>query len=283
MTAFRKAVAAPAEMPEFKGNVTAVQTAPFWSDELGAIEEKRGKLNQMRWFLDSRHKDHPNADGRMTDKEKNDYIKKAEAELITPAEVALWKRGASNAGYHYLGCAKTFALMGKAFAEANLKMLESQGPSAVISVVEIQHGEIGGYALGPAESVPEEFNAGFSLYAAPWPIVATYPGHSFQTELCGTWMHPKYEAGKKPAGECYTDIEGGLGWWRDTHFPTTTPKGGVGPNLVLLHFGRSGSRDFLTHKDRNNENDKADGSCLRIPCRPLHAVCLRPGPCRGCQ
>ena len=31
-----------------------------------------------------------------------------------------------NAGYHYLGCAKTFALMGKAFAEANLKMLESQ-------------------------------------------------------------------------------------------------------------------------------------------------------------
>ena len=26
-------------------------------------------------------------------------------------------------GYHYTGCAKTFALMGKAFAEANLKML----------------------------------------------------------------------------------------------------------------------------------------------------------------
>jgi hypothetical protein len=31
-----------------------------------------------------------------------------------------------NAGYHYPGCAKTFALMGQAFAEANLKMLESQ-------------------------------------------------------------------------------------------------------------------------------------------------------------
>ncbi|MFM2167744.1 MAG: hypothetical protein RIS79_2115, partial [Verrucomicrobiota bacterium] len=28
--------------------------------------------------------------------------------------------GASNAGYHYLGCAKTFALMGKAFAETLL-------------------------------------------------------------------------------------------------------------------------------------------------------------------
>ena len=31
-----------------------------------------------------------------------------------------------NAGYHYLGCAKTFALMGQAFAEANLKLLEPQ-------------------------------------------------------------------------------------------------------------------------------------------------------------
>ncbi len=39
---------------------------------------------------------------------------------------ALWQRGASNAGYHYLGCAKTFALMGKAFAQANLELLQDQ-------------------------------------------------------------------------------------------------------------------------------------------------------------
>jgi hypothetical protein len=64
----------------------------------------------------------------MTDEQKDAYLRKFEAELISPAEVALWKRGASNAGYHYLGCAKTFALMGKAFAEANLKMLESRRP-----------------------------------------------------------------------------------------------------------------------------------------------------------
>jgi alpha-galactosidase len=36
------------------------------------------------------------------------------------------KRGASNAGYHYLGCAKTFALMGEAFAEANLRIRAAQ-------------------------------------------------------------------------------------------------------------------------------------------------------------
>jgi alpha-galactosidase len=126
MVAFRRAMAAPAEMPEFKGNVTAVQTAPFWSDELGAIAEKHDKIKQMRWFLDSKHKDHPNADGHMTDAQKNESLKKFEADLITPAEVAVWKRGASNAGYHYLGCAKTFALMGKNFAEANLAMMKRQ-------------------------------------------------------------------------------------------------------------------------------------------------------------
>ena len=55
------------------------------------------------------------------DEEKRAYLKDYEAKLITPADVALWERGASNAGYHYLGCAKTFALMGKAFAETLLK------------------------------------------------------------------------------------------------------------------------------------------------------------------
>lgn len=126
MMAFRHAMAAPSTMPEFKGNVTAVETAPFWSDELGAIDAKRAKINQMRHFLDSKHRDHANADGQMTQSQKNDFIKKYEADLISPAEAALWKRGASNAGYHYLGCAKTFAQIGQAFAEANLQMRASR-------------------------------------------------------------------------------------------------------------------------------------------------------------
>jgi len=119
---FRKAMAAPASLPEFKGNVVAVETAPFWSEELGAIDKKREQVSQMRWYLDSKHKDHANADGQMTEEQKREYVQKFEAGLITPAEAALWKRGASNAGYHYLGCAKTFALMGQAFAEATLQM-----------------------------------------------------------------------------------------------------------------------------------------------------------------
>jgi hypothetical protein len=111
--AFRVAMAAPASLPEFKGNVVAVETAPFWSAELGAIDEKRGKIKQKRWVLGNKVKE-----GKMTKEAAEQESKKFEAELISPKEQALWERGASNAGYHYLGCAKTFALMGKAFAEA---------------------------------------------------------------------------------------------------------------------------------------------------------------------
>jgi alpha-galactosidase len=118
MVTFRQAMAAPAELPEFKGHVIAVQTAPFWSDELGEIDAKRLKVRQMGHYLNSKHKDYANADGHMTEEQKKEYLKKYVAETITPADEALWKRGASNAGYHYLGCAKTFAQMGKHFAEA---------------------------------------------------------------------------------------------------------------------------------------------------------------------
>ena len=120
--AFREAMAAPASLPEFKGNVTAVRTAPFWDERLGAIQEKKEKVRQMAFELRNKSKRSANADGKMTEVQQKAYLQDYEAKLIPPEEAALLKRGASNAGYHYLGCAKTFALMGEAFAEANLKM-----------------------------------------------------------------------------------------------------------------------------------------------------------------
>jgi alpha-galactosidase len=119
--AFRQAMTAPSLLPEFAGTVFAVPTAPFWSEELAAIDEKRQQVRQMGHFLNSKHRDHANADGHMTEEEKRAFLKDFESKLITPADLALWERGASNAGYHYLGCAKTFALMGKAFAETLLQ------------------------------------------------------------------------------------------------------------------------------------------------------------------
>jgi alpha-galactosidase len=78
----------------------------------------------MAFELKNKNAKSANADGKMTEAQQRDYLAQYEAKLITPEEAAQWKRGASNAGYHYLGCAKTFALMGEAFAEANLAMLK---------------------------------------------------------------------------------------------------------------------------------------------------------------
>ena len=44
---FRKAMAAPADMPEFKGNVVAVETAPFWDHAIAAAEPKQGEHNKI--------------------------------------------------------------------------------------------------------------------------------------------------------------------------------------------------------------------------------------------
>jgi hypothetical protein len=124
--AFREAMAAPAARAEFQGNVTAVRTAPFWDEKLGAIQDKKDKVRQMAFELRNKGKRSANADGKMTDAQQKAYLKDYEAKLIAPEEAAMLKRGASNGGYHYLGCAKTFALMGEAFAEASLRMRAAQ-------------------------------------------------------------------------------------------------------------------------------------------------------------
>jgi hypothetical protein len=119
---FREAMAAPTKLPEFKHNVVAIQTSEFWSEELGAIAKKRDQVRGMNSRLRKQHKNGPNADGKMSKEEQRAYLKKYEKEIISEQEAALWTRGASNAGYHYLGCAKTFALMGKAYADAILEL-----------------------------------------------------------------------------------------------------------------------------------------------------------------
>ncbi|MEY4326602.1 MAG: hypothetical protein RIS24_2773 [Verrucomicrobiota bacterium] len=44
---FRKAMAAPADRPEFRGNVVAVETAPFWDHAIEVAESKQGKYNDI--------------------------------------------------------------------------------------------------------------------------------------------------------------------------------------------------------------------------------------------
>ncbi len=98
---------------------------------------------------------------------------------------------------------------------------------------------LAGYLIIPTgERVDPSFNAGFSMYVAAWPLLRNYPGHRFQTGLPSTWMFAQFD-GPAPK-DMYSDVEGGLGWWRDTRFPTETPKfimGGVGPNFSVIANG----------------------------------------------
>jgi len=44
---FRNAMAAPAHLPEFRGNVIAVETAAFWDDAIAAAQPKQGEYNAI--------------------------------------------------------------------------------------------------------------------------------------------------------------------------------------------------------------------------------------------
>ncbi len=108
---FRQAQAAPASLPEFKGNVTVVDTAPFWDDDLNALHERMDKLNAK---LNAEFKKDPS----LTREAKEAAREKAIGEDFNPEELKRYKAGVSNGGYHYLGAAKILAPIGKAFAEA---------------------------------------------------------------------------------------------------------------------------------------------------------------------
>jgi hypothetical protein len=110
---------------------------------------------------------------------------------------------------------------------------------------EIKKMEMAGYLIIPLDDVEDSYNGGFSMYIAVWPLLEEYPGRLFQTGLPSTWMFAQHD-GPKPdkiysdIDWFYSDIEGGLGWWRDTRFATETPKfimGGVALNFCAWANG----------------------------------------------
>jgi len=100
-------------------------------------------------------------------------------------------------GHHEFGNAETYILVGDALGRAMRSLVVSGSPKFEPTMPakpsELKDGELSGYMLVPLERTPAEFNAGFSLYAAAWPIVERYPGSRFQTGLFGTWMFAQYE------------------------------------------------------------------------------------------
>lgn len=109
-TEFRNAMAAPANMKEFQGNVVAVFTEKYWDQQLGELAQRWGKVNAKNRSLRD--------DKTLTEPRRKLLLDEFTHELFTREELRALQVGKSNAEYHYLGSSKILAQIGKAFAEA---------------------------------------------------------------------------------------------------------------------------------------------------------------------
>jgi alpha-galactosidase len=107
---FRTAMAAPAQLPEFKGNVAAVRTEKFWDQELTAAKAKDNEIRQKAKKLAS--------ESKMTPADEKATLEKLRAEGLTERQRTVLEKGISNLEFHYLGSAKILGGIGKGLAEA---------------------------------------------------------------------------------------------------------------------------------------------------------------------
>ncbi len=107
---FRDAMAAPASLPEFQGNVAAVRTEVFWDSLQSDADTKRSEIRSQIDKLKKEGKVF--AEGE----EQKLYNQRLE-EALTPEEKQALA-GISNFGFHYLGSAKILSRIGQAMAEA---------------------------------------------------------------------------------------------------------------------------------------------------------------------
>ena len=114
---FRNAMAAPAALPEFQGNVAAVLTEKYWDRELSNAKSKENEVKQKAKKLASDSKLPPAEERALQEKMRNEKLFERERQVID--------KGISNLEFHYLGSAKILGGIGKGLAEsmADLKNL----------------------------------------------------------------------------------------------------------------------------------------------------------------
>jgi alpha-galactosidase len=120
---FRDAMAAPAQLPEFKGNVVAVRTEKYWDQELTAAKKKDNEIKQWAKKLAT--------EGKLKPAEEKAALDKLRAEGLTERERQVLEKGISNLEFHYLGSAKILGGIGKGLAEAmaELNQLKTTKPT----------------------------------------------------------------------------------------------------------------------------------------------------------
>lgn len=107
---FRDAMAAPAKLPEFQGNVTAVLTEKYWDLELKAALRKDTELKEQAKKQAK--------DSGLKPTEEKAALEKLRTTGLSDRERKIIEVGVSNFEFHYLGSAKILGSIGKGLAEA---------------------------------------------------------------------------------------------------------------------------------------------------------------------
>jgi len=118
---FREQQAAVARIPQFKGNVRFVRTAPFWPEWYKPLDDKyrRFKAREKAWIEQLTKQGKPPTRQQIT--EFGDRYWR-EPNKQTLAQM-------SDKRYHYMGCGKTYYLIGQAFGRAMIELLEQAEPA----------------------------------------------------------------------------------------------------------------------------------------------------------
>ena len=111
---FRDAMAAPASLPEFKGNVVAGRTEQVWDAELQAAINKDNAIKREADQAAKQQKLEPAEAKKLLDEKRLAGLNERERSIM--------EKGISNFEFHYLGSAKILGGIGKGFAEAMIEL-----------------------------------------------------------------------------------------------------------------------------------------------------------------
>lgn len=132
---FRAAMAAPAALPEFAGNVLTVNTRDYMDPKLEELVDRGWRWQRPKWdpenkYADLREKLQPldrelKAAGEIKDRDarvraQRELKERMERTMYTEEESEYLKNNKSSQGFHYNGSPKFFARVGEAFARALL-------------------------------------------------------------------------------------------------------------------------------------------------------------------
>jgi hypothetical protein len=116
---FRRAMAAPATLPDFQGNVAAVLTEEYWDAEFVRLREREAEIKQkLRGLREA---------GKLSREQEAEALQVQRAEVFTPHEIEVLTKSTSNFDFHYMGSAKIMAQIGKGFAEAMAELVDKSG------------------------------------------------------------------------------------------------------------------------------------------------------------